>query len=116
MAKKRARRSTATKQADENKNTITLTDHGEIEIEIKGGKHDGMTRQCDILELKIAAEPVEQKHHPGEGKRFVPTFRFFKELAAAYVSDGILPVCTPRMAAELWGEVWRIWNNAKKNS
>jgi hypothetical protein len=58
--------------------------------------------EVDLLELKLAAEALEQKHKLAKvGGCYVPTAEFLKELSAAYVALGC-PECRPAQAQQVW--------------
>lgn len=115
---KQAGQSTAERESlppASNSNKVVLRDRGLVEIEIQGGAHDGEIITRDLLQIKMAAEPVEAKFRQANSELFQPSYAFFLALSEAYVRDGILPVCTPMMAANLWGRVWNDWTELKKN-
>ena len=95
---------------------LRLSNDSVIRIEIDGGEFDGQVFEHDPLVIKIAAEPIEHAHRKSSDKQFVPTFEFYQELALEYVRQGILPTCTPSMAAKLWIRVWQVWSDEKKTT
>jgi hypothetical protein len=57
---------------------------------------------ADVLELKLAAEPLERQHNlERTASFFSPTAAFLKDLAKAYEGLG-LEGCTPNVAHQVW--------------
>ncbi len=71
--------------------------------------------RVDILELMALSADAEREYSvPGDaGKTMVNTSpEFYQAVAKSYRT--VMPVCTPTMAYQIWGQIGKVWGELQK--